>query len=66
MTKKQAVAFVKSNAPGYIGGQKIVQKATDKEIACLIKMEDKIGKLYNEMVDIEQLRNNLRKAIERR
>ena len=66
MTKEQAVEFVKTNAPGYIGGQEIIQKATNEEIIYLIELQDKIAGLINEAEELERRKDNLKQAIQRR
>lgn len=58
--------WIRNYAPGFIGGEKVAEKATDEEVLLLAKLANKKSQLYNELMEVEREFNRLVEVIKRR
>lgn len=57
---------IREYVPGYIGGIKVANRATDEEVISLCHISDEIARLFNQLQDLKKQRNRMYKVIERR
>lgn len=58
--------WIRAFAPGFIGGQKVAEMATDEEIVMLARLQDEIAKGYNHLQELERIFSRLVEAIKER
>lgn len=64
VTKPSAdVIWTRENAPGFVGGEEIAQKASDDEMQMLIDLSNKIAEYDRQLLSLAKMRGNIIQAI---
>jgi len=60
------VIFTREFAPGFVGGEEIVRKASDDEMKMLIDLSNKIVKFDRQLLSLSKMRKNILQGIKKR
>lgn len=64
--QQKQVSFVRKNAPGYIGDEKVVKAATDEELLEMISLQEQYTASFNQAQDWKRLFYNIYEAVQGR
>lgn len=62
-SQKQQIKFVRNNAPGYIGDEKVVKEATDQELLAMILMHELYANTYNQAMEHKRHYYNIYESV---
>ena len=64
--QQKQVNFVRKNAPGYIGDEKVVKIATNQELLQMISLQEQYTSAYNQAMEWKRLFYNIYESVELR